>query len=213
LALCGGVAHFAFASRYFPEQLADGRERAAEPLAIARRLGDCASPRRSDRDRAGVARQRYGRDAIRYGEASGRDDLLAFAHINQAVYAAAAGDAVTARRSATAGLQIAVQRRFAEYLSWSIQALAAVSIADGDFTRAARAIGFRDARAGIVHAPRKAHSRRNAHNGSLGREQGIAFEEPVPCDDNAPAARSKGAKPCRGSRRSKRRASTTIWRR
>jgi diguanylate cyclase (GGDEF)-like protein len=190
---------------YFPEQLADGRERAAEALAIARRIDDPIAialalragavtlhpealgqrrtlfeeslqlSRAHGNDtqintalttlaelefRAGCTNQAlvYGRDAIRYGEASGRDDLLAFAHINQAVYAAAAGDAVTARRSATAGLQIAVQRRFAEYLSWSIQALAAVSIADGDFTRAARAIGFCDARAGIVHAPRKAHS-------------------------------------------------------
>ncbi len=101
---------------------------------------------------------RYGRDAIRSGEACGRDDLLAFAHINQALYAGAAGDIAAAQRSAVTGLKISVERRFSEYLSWSIQALAAVSVAEGDFARAARLLGFCSARAGTEHAPRKAHS-------------------------------------------------------
>jgi hypothetical protein len=100
----------------------------------------------------------YGRDAIRSGEASGRDDLFAFAHVNQAFYASAAGDAATARRSALTALRISNQRRFAEYLSWSVQALAAVSVADGDFAQAARFIGFCSARARAEHAPRKAFS-------------------------------------------------------
>lgn len=100
----------------------------------------------------------YGRDAIRYGEASGRDDVLAFAHVNAAFYASAAGDYAAARRSAQTSLAIAVQRRFAEYLSWSFQALAGVSFAEGDFVRAARFVGFCGARTGTEHGPRKAHS-------------------------------------------------------
>jgi diguanylate cyclase (GGDEF)-like protein len=100
----------------------------------------------------------YGRDAIQSGEASGYDDLLAFAHVNHALYAGTAGDVATARRSALTSLQISVERHFAEYLSWSVQALAAVSVADGDFTRAARFVGFCSARARTEHAPRRAFS-------------------------------------------------------
>jgi diguanylate cyclase (GGDEF)-like protein len=190
---------------YFPSRLAEGRERAAEALAVARDIDDpiaialalrasavtteagafesrrmlleeslmlsrihgndaqvgTALTTLADLEfRAGRTSQSliYGRDAIRSAEASGRDDLLAFAHVNQAFYASAAGDAATARRSAIACLEISVQRRFAEYLSWSFQALAAVSVAQGDFTRAARFVGFCGARAGTRHAPRKAHS-------------------------------------------------------
>jgi diguanylate cyclase (GGDEF)-like protein len=199
---------------YFPDRLAEGQERAAEALAIARGIGDpiaialalrasavttdpaaftvrralleesLALSRVHGNDtqintalttlaevefRAGRTSHAlvYGRDAIRYGEASGRDDLLAFAHVNQASYASAAGDTATARRSAIACLELAVQRRFAEYLSWSIQALAAVSVAEGDFVRAARFVGFCGARAGTRHAPRKAHSSIESMNALL----------------------------------------------
>jgi diguanylate cyclase (GGDEF)-like protein len=201
---------------YFPDRLAEGRERAAEALAIARGIGDPIAialalrasavttdpmafvvrrelleesltlSRAHGNDaqintalttlaelefRAGRTSQAlvYGRDAIRYGEASGRDDLFAFAHVNQALYASAAGDTATARRSATACLEVSIQRRFAEYLSWSIQALAAVSVAEGDFRRAARLVGFCSARAGTQHAPRKALSSVESMNALLTR--------------------------------------------
>lgn len=119
----------------------------------------------------------YGRDSIRFAEASGRDDLLAFSHVNHAFYAIANGDVATGRRSAEACLRISMQRRFAEYLSWSIQALAAVSVAEGDAKRAARLIGFCAARAGTKHAPRKAHSSAEHMNDVLTRDVRVLLDE------------------------------------
>jgi diguanylate cyclase (GGDEF)-like protein len=98
----------------------------------------------------------YGRDALRYARASGNPALQELASANLATYAASAGDWDTARRAAVESLRIAVETRALASFTWAAQALAMVSAGTGDPHRAARLLGFCDARAGHIHVPRQA---------------------------------------------------------
>jgi len=98
----------------------------------------------------------YGREAIRVAEASGSRELYATAVLNFASYAAAAGEFDNARDAALRGLRVARSTRQDSAVTYSIQALAIVAAGNGDLARAARLIGFCDARDGIIHPPRQA---------------------------------------------------------
>jgi diguanylate cyclase (GGDEF)-like protein len=96
-----------------------------------------------------------GREAVRFGEESGSVDLLLNTLTNLAQYAAAAGDRELARRSAESAFELARETGTLENQTWSIQALAFVAGDQRRYGAAARLLGFCDARAGGVHAPRQ----------------------------------------------------------
>ena len=110
----------------------------------------------------------YGREAVQAAEASGSRDLYATAVTNFATYAAVAGEFDDARNAALSGLRVARATMHAMGITYAIQALALVSAGCGDPERAARLIGFCDARDGVLHAPRQAdQSEELAHRSLL----------------------------------------------
>lgn len=98
----------------------------------------------------------YGRAALRYAEASGSRWRLEVAATNLAIYAASAGDLVNATRAGRKALRASAESRSLAGITWAIQALAAVAAGRDDAHRAARLLGFCDARCGTLHAPRQA---------------------------------------------------------
>jgi diguanylate cyclase (GGDEF)-like protein len=98
----------------------------------------------------------YGRAALRYAEASGSRSRLEVSAANLAIYAASAGDWATAVRTGTRALRVAAEARSAAGITWSVQALASVAAGLDEPRRAARLLGFCDARCGTLHAPRQA---------------------------------------------------------
>jgi diguanylate cyclase (GGDEF)-like protein len=98
----------------------------------------------------------YGRDALRYARAAAdARGLQETATTNLAIYSVSAGDWETARRIGAESLKIAAELRAQATFTWAVQALAGVSAGTGDPARAARLLGFCDARSGIVHAARQ----------------------------------------------------------
>jgi hypothetical protein len=75
---------------------------------------------------------------------------------NLAIYAGSAGDWETAVRSGSRALRVAAEARSLAGITWSVQALASVAAGLDDPRRAARLLGFCDARCGTLHAPRQA---------------------------------------------------------
>jgi len=98
----------------------------------------------------------YGRAALRYAEASGSRWRLEVAATNLAIYAASAGDWPNAIRAARKALRASAESRSLAGITWAIQALATVAAGREDPRRAARLLGFCDARCGTLHAPRQA---------------------------------------------------------
>jgi diguanylate cyclase (GGDEF)-like protein len=98
----------------------------------------------------------YGRAALRYAEASGSRSRLEVSAANLAIYAGSAGDWETAVRSGSRALRVAAEARSLAGITWSVQALASVAAGLDDPRRAARLLGFCDARCGTLHAPRQA---------------------------------------------------------
>ncbi len=98
----------------------------------------------------------YGRAALRYAEASGSRWRLEVAATNMAIYAATSGDWVNATRAGRKALRASAESRSLAGITWAVQALAAVAAGRNDPHRAARLLGFCDARCGTLHAPRQA---------------------------------------------------------
>jgi diguanylate cyclase (GGDEF)-like protein len=96
-----------------------------------------------------------GREAVRFAEESGSVDLILNTMTNLAQYAAAANDRELARRAAESAFELARETGTLENQTWSVQALAFVSHDERRYGAAARLLGFCDARAGSVHAPRQ----------------------------------------------------------
>jgi diguanylate cyclase (GGDEF)-like protein len=96
-----------------------------------------------------------GREAVRRAEESGSVDVLLNTLTNLAQYAAAAGDRELTRRAAESAFELARETGTLENQTWSVQALAFVAHDERRFGAAARLLGFCDARAGTMHAPRQ----------------------------------------------------------
>lgn len=104
----------------------------------------------------GVRALGYGRAALRYSEASGSRARLEVAAANLAIYAGSAGDWATAVRIGTRALRVSTEAHSVAGITWAVQGLATVACGQGDPRRAARLLGFCDARCGTLHAPRQA---------------------------------------------------------
>jgi predicted ATPase len=98
----------------------------------------------------------YGRAALRYAEASGSRSRLEVSAANLAIYAGSAGDWATALRTGSRALRVSAEARSLAGITWAVQALASVAAGLDDPRRAARLLGFCDARCGTLHAPRQA---------------------------------------------------------
>jgi hypothetical protein len=98
----------------------------------------------------------YGRAALRYAEASGSHSRLEVSAANLAIYAGSAGDWATAVRAGSRALRVSAEARSLAGITWAVQALASVAAGLDDPRRAARLLGFCDARCGALHAPRQA---------------------------------------------------------
>ncbi len=96
-----------------------------------------------------------GREAVRFADESDSVDLILNTMTNLAQYAAAAGDRELARRAAESAFELASETGTLENQTWSVQALAFVACDERRYAGAARLLGFCDARAGSVHAPRQ----------------------------------------------------------
>jgi hypothetical protein len=86
----------------------------------------------------------YGRGALRYAEASGSRSRLEVSAANLAIYAG------------SRALRVSTEARSLAGITWAVHALASVAVGLDDPHRAARLLGFCDARCGALHAPRKA---------------------------------------------------------
>lgn len=98
----------------------------------------------------------YGSEALHLAEASGSRELYATAVLNFASYAAAVGEFDNARDAALRGLRVGRSSAQDSAITYSLQALAIVAASRGELERAARLIGFCDARDGVLHPPRQA---------------------------------------------------------
>ena len=75
---------------------------------------------------------------------------------NLAIYAGSAGDWATATRVGSRALRVSTEAHSVAGITWAVQGLATVACGLGDPRRAARLLGFCDARCGTLHAPRQA---------------------------------------------------------
>jgi len=98
----------------------------------------------------------YGREAIRYADASGSHSLRINALANLALYAAAAGDRDVCHRAAKTSIALWRETGNEDNLTSTIQALAIECTSARHFERAARLLGFCDAHSGVIHTPRQA---------------------------------------------------------
>ena len=121
----------------------------------------------------------YGREAVQVAESSGSRELYATAILNFAFYAAAAGEFEQAREAAINGLRTARATWQHAQTTYAVQALALVAAGHRDYTRAARLIGFCDARDGTLHAPRQADQSEDlTHRALLAQLRQELGEEP-----------------------------------
>ncbi|HEY0798059.1 MAG TPA: diguanylate cyclase, partial [Candidatus Baltobacteraceae bacterium] len=95
----------------------------------------------------------YGRDAMRFAEAAGATETFQVAASNFVHYAAATNNWATTHETAESLIRTSRETGSAEGLTWSVQALAAVSANIGDYARAARLLGFCGKRVGVLHGP------------------------------------------------------------
>ncbi|HTV72467.1 MAG TPA: diguanylate cyclase, partial [Candidatus Acidoferrales bacterium] len=95
----------------------------------------------------------YGRDAMRFAESAGVTETFQVAASNFVHYAAATNNWATTHETAESLIRSSRETGSAEGLTWSVQALAAVSAHIGDYVRAARLLGFCDRRIGVLHSP------------------------------------------------------------
>ncbi len=98
----------------------------------------------------------YGKEALAIAEAEGLRDLHGSAAANFAIYAAALGEWEVASGTARRALNVARASHVTFAITYALQAFAMVAFGCGDVVRAARLIGFCDARDGVLHAPRQA---------------------------------------------------------
>jgi hypothetical protein len=105
-----------------------------------------------------LAAMTYARDGARAAEASDHTRARMIAGTNTAHYATMYGDWETARNAADDVLERATKTQYHELITWAVHALAAVSAGTGGYERAARLFGFCNARFGVKHSPRQAHS-------------------------------------------------------
>ena len=97
---------------------------------------------------------RYGREALRLAVQSGSRNTILCAGINLVYYAAAESDWDTARNAAAQALVWAEESHAAEFLTYTLDAVACIAAECGRFETAARLFGFCNARLGTVQAPR-----------------------------------------------------------
>jgi hypothetical protein len=95
----------------------------------------------------------YGRDAMRFAESAGGTETFQIAASNFVHYAAATNNWATTHETAESLIRTSRETGSSEGLTWSVQALAAVSANIGDYARAARLLGFCDKRIGVLHSP------------------------------------------------------------
>ena len=98
----------------------------------------------------------YGREALAIAESSGSRELHGNAAVNFAIYAAALGEWETAREVGRRALQVARITQTSSAITYAVQALAMVAAGRKEYARAARLLGFCDARDGLLHPPRQA---------------------------------------------------------
>jgi hypothetical protein len=105
---------------------------------------------------AGMRKEAYmhGREVWELARSLDSGDLASVTTSNLAHYAAALGECEEAHALARASLETARAAGHPRRITLSMQAFAIVSARSGDLTRAARLIGFCDARAGVIHAAR-----------------------------------------------------------
>jgi DNA-binding SARP family transcriptional activator len=96
------------------------------------------------------------RESLSFSELVDPSHTAVIAMTNLATYAAAIGDFATARSAAVKAILSAREHRRYDMLTWAVQAAAMISLnADDEPRAAAELLGFCDARAGVIHAPRQ----------------------------------------------------------
>ncbi len=146
-----------------PQRLIEKQAAFEEALGIARHAGDerllcevsmwsAESAFAIDAFTDAIA---YGTQALGYAEECAATDLVIVGATNLAFYACAAGDLDYAGRVGRRALALARDADAGPRLTFAVQALASIAAEQGDDARAARLLGFSDARAGVVHMPRQ----------------------------------------------------------
>ena len=98
----------------------------------------------------------YGREAMRFAESSGSNQLYATACTNLANYACALRDWKTVRAAAAEAIRVSRKTRHHEGLTFGVAAFASLAADRGKYEAAAQLAGFCDARCGLLHAGRQA---------------------------------------------------------
>jgi diguanylate cyclase (GGDEF)-like protein len=97
----------------------------------------------------------YGAQAVRAAEASGAARFITLTKANLAHYAFAVEDWAAGKREALQAIRLADLDRDQYSLTIAMHALASLDAGTGDALRAARLMGFCEARFGALHAPRQ----------------------------------------------------------